>query len=137
MNEYDSNRIYDIVKKINYKKTNNLNDLGKPELKRQGASTSLIDSGKPGLNRQGASSDLLGDDPDFNKVMKEKRNQARSDTSLKQRKQTISAESAGKKQKGKKGASFIKMGGNALAFAMSSAPTLIGTYIAGEFFEKD
>ncbi len=26
MNEYDSNRIYDIVKKINYKKTNNLKD---------------------------------------------------------------------------------------------------------------
>ena len=25
MNEYDSNRIYDIVKKINYKKTENLN----------------------------------------------------------------------------------------------------------------
>ena len=26
MNEYDTNRIYDIVKKINYKKTKNLNE---------------------------------------------------------------------------------------------------------------
>lgn len=101
------------------------------QLFRQDASSSLVDKDpSKQLNRQDASSDLL-DKKDIEKAMNEKKRQERSDTALKQRKESIAAESAGKAQKGSKGTTLVKKLGKGLSLAMSSAPILIGSYIAG------
>ena len=101
------------------------------QLNRQDASSSLVDKDpSKQLNRQDASSDLLNK-RDIEKAMKEKKRQERSDLALKQRKESIAAESAGKAQKGSKGTSLSKKITKSLGLAMGSAPVLIGSYIAG------
>lgn len=101
------------------------------QLFRQDASSSLVDKDpSKQLNRQDASSDLLNK-RDIEKAMKEKKRQERSDLALKQRKESIAAESAGKAQKGSKGTSLSKKITKSLGLAMGSAPVLIGSYIAG------
>lgn len=71
------------------------------------------------------------DKKNIEKAMNEKKQQERSDSSLKERKETLTAESTGKAQSGKTGTTLSKKLGRVMKFAMSSAPMLIGSYIAG------
>ena len=86
---------------------------------------------KSNINTDAKQDNNALDKKDIEKAMNEKKQQERSDSSLKERKETLAAESAGKAQKGSIGTSLVKQLGKVMKFAMSSAPMLIGSYIAG------